>query len=445
MEETEFLMYISSLLQESGHMMQTTPIYANQSIQTVLFLENDRTVSLSATDCATLSYVSSISLLTQLQWGKADTVQLYAVTAHFPYFHRSQDIAETHRILQSAWRNRHSIVFFQNEDMWAVSFADDTMSHVLSDWFPFETDDEAVLARLSIENMSLSDSTAYFLDFQYAMVREYYRYPISRSEARFALLPRDYRLEKYNEDTDVLTADSMSVEEYRTLLREEIFYYEFRYGNDYVTPHYINDGKVAVEREATHHACEEAERQAKTKAICQIAMVLQQVIEKAKLAEIERQMHEAMASHIAAACQQIVERAKHIEEAEREAKEKAERQAKAEAERLAREAADKRERMRCAHEERVKQLQKQCDIELDTVQSALSAVTLRLAEIEQSMTRLHIFQFSKKKAMRTEQTNLEQKEKKLRLLYSRINNSFVEQLKKENDSYAQALAAEKKT
>lgn len=42
MEETAFYTYVSRLLQETGHMTQVAPIYANCSIQTALFIENEQ-------------------------------------------------------------------------------------------------------------------------------------------------------------------------------------------------------------------------------------------------------------------------------------------------------------------------------------------------------------------------------------------------------------------
>lgn len=251
MEETAFYTYVSKLLQETGHMTQTAPIYANCSIQTALFIENERSVTLSETDCATLGYVSHVSLLAELTWSDgAEKVQLYAVTTDFPQAHRSQDIAETHRLLQGAWRNRHSIVFFQNADAWAVSFADDEMCSVLSDWFPFADEDTAVSARLSIENISLSDSTAYFQDFQYAMARDYYVHPISRSAARYAWLPRDLYKTQYIEETDVLTEPYVSQEEFRSIVHENICYYENEYGDDYVTASNTQTDQAKAERQA---------------------------------------------------------------------------------------------------------------------------------------------------------------------------------------------------
>lgn len=615
MEEALFCSYVTELLREAGHMTQPAPIYANQSIQTTLYIENERTVSFSQTDRETLSCVSHVSLVTQLQWDKAETVQLYAVTVHFSHRHRSQDIAETHRLLQRTWRNRHSIVFFQNDDMWAVSFADDTLSYVLSDWFPFAAEETEILDRLSIENMSLSNGTAYFQDFQYALAREYYKHPISRSEARFALLPKDYLLTKYKEDGDYLSESCVSPDEFHSLLKDRIFYYEYQYGDDYVAPCYTDAHQAETKRqidevieqqtkaealrqarsematclvmvlrqvleERQHIANEKAQQQARAEEMQQVAIALQKVIAKAQIEEAERHLQEAMARQIATAFQQIEVRAerieasqqqaraeeiqqvaitlqkviakaqieeaerplkteairqlavalqqildnikrsedleqqaretsekivhmetiayigailrhileeqKRIERATRRAKEKAERKAKteiatrltyalhmviakekieeakyqlqkamaertaweyqqiaerakriAEEKRIAREAAE--EKLYRSHKERIQRLQKQHARELNLVQTELRAITLRYAEIEKALTKLYIFQFSKKKKYLAEQESLQQKEKQLRLLLTRIEDNYQKQLSKEIDTHEQAL------
>ncbi len=367
MEEALFHTYVSKLLREAGHMTQTAPIYVNCSIQTALFIENDRQVTLSETDCATLSYVSHVSLLTELTWAGTEKVQLYAVTADFPLAHRSQDIVETHRLLQGAWHNRHSIVFFQNADAWAVSFADDAMTQVLSDWFPFADEDSAVSARLSIENISLSDCTAYFQDFQYAMARDYYVHPISRTGARYAWLPRDLLQAKYEEDTDILTEPCVSQDEFRSIVHGNICYYENVYGDDYVEPCYTKIEKGKAERKAKEaERIARAEAEAKKAAVGQLANVLREIIEKTKrleraeaerIARAEAEAKKAAVGQLANVLREIIEKTKRLERAEAERIAKAEAEArKAAVGQLAsvlREIIEKAERLERAEAERI--------------------------------------------------------------------------------------------
>lgn len=418
MEEALFHTYVSKLLREAGHMTQTAPIYANCSIQTALFIENDRQVTLSETDCATLSYVSHVSLLTELTWSGTEKVQLYAVTADFPLAHRSQDIVETHRLLQGAWHNRHSIVFFQNADAWAVSFADDDMTQVLSDWFPFADEDSAVSARLSIENISLSDCTAYFQDFQYAMARDYYVHPISRTGARYAWLPRDLLQAKYEENTDILAEPCVSQDEFRSIIHGNICYYENVYGDDYVEPCYTKIEKGKAERKAkeAERKAKEAERLAKAEAERKIK---------------ERQTKIAAIRQLATAIQQV-QLSKQAKEAERIAREETERKAK--------EAIARIEQLGKQHDETVSRLQQRCRAEMDLVQVELSSVSARLFQVEQAFVRLHILQFKKKKQIKAEQDTLLQKQKKLQLLLVKIQESLQQQLEQEDKAYAQALA-----
>ena len=497
MEETAFYTYVSKLLQETGHMTQAAPIYANCSIQTALFIENERPVTLSDTDCATLSCVSHVSLLTELTWSEGtEKVQLYAVTTDFSKAHRSQDIAETHRLLQGAWRNRHSIVFFQNADAWAVSFADDRSSHVLSDWFSFADEDTAVSARLSIENISLTDSTAYFQDFQYAMAREYYVHPISRSAARYALLPRDLQKTQYDDEADILTEPCISQEEFRSMVHENICYYENIYGDDYVASCNPQTDTEEAERKAKEEAERQAEieQQARATAVVQLATVLRNVIAKAerqakeeaeRQAEIERQAKETAIRQLATVLRNVIakaerkakEEAERQAEIERQAKEtavvqlatvlrnviaKAERQAREEAERQAaieRQAratavvqlaialrniiakAERVAQLTRQHDETVSQLQRRYRSEMELVQAELVSLSARISQVEQTMARLHILQFKKKKALMAERDELLQKNKKLQLLLAKIEDSLEKQLAREDIAHATALAA----
>ncbi len=482
MEETAFYTYVSKLLQETGHMTQTAPIYANCSIQTALFIENERSVTLSETDCATLGYVSHVSLLAELTWSDgAEKVQLYAVTTDFPQAHRSQDIAETHRLLQGAWRNRHSIVFFQNADAWAVSFADDEMCSVLSDWFPFADEDTAVSARLSIENISLSDSTAYFQDFQYAMARDYYVHPISRSAARYAWLPRDLYKTQYIEETDVLTEPYVSQEEFRSIVHENICYYENEYGDDYVTASNTQTDQAEAERQAKEIAlqslvlaiqqvqqrkqAEAKEQQARKIAVHRLVVALKKIIEKAERlerekaerqakAEAERQAKEIALQSLVLAIQQVQQR-KQAEAKEQQARkiaahrlavalreiiEKAERLEREEAERQAKEAIERIEQCTRQHDETVSRLQQRCRAEMELVQAELVSVSARLFQLEQALARLHILQFKKKKDLMSERDELLLKQKKLQLLLAKIEDSLQKQLAAEDIAYARSLA-----
>lgn len=230
-----FYEYVAALLQDSGHMVSSSPVYFNHSSKETLYFDSDNEVTLSQSERNLLSTIDNVSLLVELRWtestgGFSETVNIYSVTVDFPNRTRSQNVTEVHRLLHKFWSCTHSIVFFENRGTYIISFADSKQSSILSDWFPVCADYDDVVNRIHIANMSLNSSHEYFEDFIYAIAREYYLHPISFEEASLGMIPLGYLIPQADMDS------SISKSEIKNMIRDNMKYFESIYGDDYVEP-----------------------------------------------------------------------------------------------------------------------------------------------------------------------------------------------------------------
>lgn len=237
MDDMQFYEYVLSLLAEAGHVITPTPVYKNHASDEALYIDSTKDVVVNRFDRGLLSLMDNVSLLTEIKWpGVVDeldeNVQIYSITVNFSNCCRSQNIADIHYLMQRYWRCTHSIVFFKNQEKYVISFADNDCSHILSDWQDIEPDYDDIVDRICIGNISLTTSNEYFLDFLFAVAREYCIRPISFEEASYVLIPADYI-------TNSLASDiSFSKDEIKEIIRSNLVAFETVYGDDYVEPKY---------------------------------------------------------------------------------------------------------------------------------------------------------------------------------------------------------------
>ena len=181
--------------------------------------------------------IDNVSLLVDLKWpGVVDelseSVQIYSMTIDVSDKNRSQVVADIHHLLHQYWDCHHSIIFFKNKDQYIISFADKDQSHVLSDWFDIDVDNDDIVDRLNIGCLSLEASNDYYNDFVFAVAREYYIYPISFENASYGMMPLDYVT------SGLATEFGVYKEDVKALIRNNMRIYEMLYGDDYVAPIY---------------------------------------------------------------------------------------------------------------------------------------------------------------------------------------------------------------
>ena len=237
MDDKQFYEYVLSLLAEAGHVITPTPVYKNHTSDEALYIDSTKDVVVNRFDRGLLSLMDNVSLLTEIKWpGVVDeldeNVQIYSITVNFSNCCRSQNIADIHHLMQRYWSCTHSIVFFKNQEKYVISFADNDCSHILSDWRDVELDYDDIVDRICIGNISLTTSNEYFLDFLFAVAREYCIRPISFEEASYGLMPADYITKSLASDI------SFSKDEIKEIIRSNLVAFETVYGDDYVEPEY---------------------------------------------------------------------------------------------------------------------------------------------------------------------------------------------------------------
>ena len=237
MDDKQFYEYVLSLLAEAGHVITPIPVYKNHTSDEALYIDSTKDVVVNRFDRGLLSLMDNVSLLTEIKWpGVVDeldeNVQIYSITVNFSNCCRSQNIADIHHLMQRYWSCTHSIVFFKNQEKYVISFADNDCSHILSDWRDVELDYDDIVDRICIGNISLTTSNEYFLDFLFAVAREYCIRPISFEEASYGLMPADYITKSLASDI------SFSKDEIKEIIRSNLVAFETVYGDDYVEPEY---------------------------------------------------------------------------------------------------------------------------------------------------------------------------------------------------------------
>ena len=237
MDDMQFYEYVLSLLAEAGHVITPIPVYKNHTSDEALYIDSTKDVVVNRFDRGLLSLMDNVSLLTEIKWpGVVDeldeNVQIYSITVNFSNCCRSQNIADIHHLMQRYWSCTHSIVFFKNHEKYVISFADNDCSHILSDWRDVELDYDDIVERICIGNISLTTSNEYFLDFLFAVAREYCIRPISFEEASYGLMPADYITKSLASDI------SFSKDEIKEIIRSNLVAFETVYGDDYVEPEY---------------------------------------------------------------------------------------------------------------------------------------------------------------------------------------------------------------
>lgn len=237
MDNMNFYEYAFTILSEAGHVITSSPIYVNHSSGETLYINSSKDVVTNRFERDLLSLIDNVSLLVDVRWPGVvpeldENVQIYSATVDFSERCRSQNIADIHHLLQKYWNCTHSIVFFKNKESYLISFADKDRSHILSDWFFITYELDKIVERVGIENIAIDTCENYFLDFLYAIAREYCIRPVSFEEASYGLMPLDYISKSLSSDIP------LSRDEIKNMIRDNLLFFELMYGDDYVEPQY---------------------------------------------------------------------------------------------------------------------------------------------------------------------------------------------------------------
>ena len=244
-DDEKFYRYAMDLFQKSGHAIISEPVFANHSFEQFAYIDTEDTIVLSKNQRNSFSNYSNISKLFTLENDvfeitTADIITVYSAIIHSDRTARSQCAFDAHVIIQKADRSDATIVLFKHENSILVSFMGYGQDVYLSDWF--SADDEYLIERMHISNVSINSPLRYYVDFVYNLARDYYTHPVSREFAKYCSLPDDYFAKSAFDEID----REYVLEEIRKCLHQS----EYEYGDDYVSQgELISYGDINFDKE----------------------------------------------------------------------------------------------------------------------------------------------------------------------------------------------------
>lgn len=433
MQDSLFFKYITSLLQESGHMVTSTPLYFNHSSSETLYMDSRKDVILSKNDRTLLATIDNTSLIMEIEWPSiidelSEKVQIYSVTVCVSNSSRSQDVADIHFLLQQFWTNNHSIVFFKNNNQFIISFANETHSHILSEWYDIINDYDKVVEQISVANIKFDDCSTYFDDFIYSIARDYYINPISFENASYCMIPIDLFSTKLELNPLTIPTNSFASEYIKEPFYDNQSYYETIYGYDYVAVQYIEINQTTSHLNISNE-------------IDQISFELDfpeeysNTVNKSfdfstedRSDEADNLLDELDEKIDPAIFENPLLMVKWLEKM----KQDADNVASIKLERL------EAERLEAEHTSAIERIKQQYDTKLSLLKQRLSSTEARLDVINTTLSKLNILQFMKKKKLKNEQANLNEDKKQIIATIHTVSNKYISLLNEEIFRYNNA-------
>ena len=225
------------LFRAAGHTSSSDAAIVSTSIENFVYLDIQHDQVLTPQDWSFLDQVCSVSLLFSINSRHFDTfsngagIDYYAVSLSAANGERSVLAHGVHRVLSRLSKHALSVVLFEANGFVMFSLAKrgrgQSCGIVLSDWFSLcditETD---VLLRIDASGFASDSAVNFFYDFEYAIARPYYRYPVSYEYARYQALPAKLH--------DGESGDEATAQDVDEMIREIHLWPLFEYGDDYV-------------------------------------------------------------------------------------------------------------------------------------------------------------------------------------------------------------------
>lgn len=211
----EFFEYAMALFVESGHTDATKPEFMNHSAKQFIYIDCDKNISLSCEQRNFLKLFDNISRLFTV-----NGIAFFSLNLLTSSSERSQSVHNIHMLIQSVVNDRATICLSRHADKIIFSFAVYGSACLLSDWY---SNDDRILERLDIANMTIADNREYFYDFISIFARRYYF--SNSTPTSYDLLPLNFFSDSKNDITR---------EELKEILSDQKFSVTKDYGNDYV-------------------------------------------------------------------------------------------------------------------------------------------------------------------------------------------------------------------
>jgi len=169
------------LFSKSGHVATLKPEFINHSPEQFAYFDNKPDVALSREQRNLFNAFNNISRLFSV-----NRCVFFSINLLLSNGKRSRVAHDIHTMIHPITEADGTICLFQYDDEIMLSFAGFGIRCILSDWYPMVDDNETLLTKVDIANMSIKRSVDYFRDMVYMLARYYY---LSGQPSTYELLP----------------------------------------------------------------------------------------------------------------------------------------------------------------------------------------------------------------------------------------------------------------
>lgn len=210
--------YAMDLFLNTGHAAISVPEFINHSSEQFVFFDNRKDVSFSQSQRSLFKSFDCISRLFT-----ANGCAFFSISMRATKKTRSQLAHDFHSLIHPIVQDSGTICLFESDGEVMLSFMGFGMRCILSDWYQETEENDRLIERLDISNMSIQKSEEYFLDIVYSLARPYY---LSSEPSVYELIPISFN--------NGIGLDEMSREELKQYIEDELNRPRLEYGDDYV-------------------------------------------------------------------------------------------------------------------------------------------------------------------------------------------------------------------
>lgn len=197
-QDDDFCHLAMQLFRAAGHTFNVKAAISNKKIRDFVYIDIQHNQVLTPMDWNHLNQVISASLLFSNGANYFDMpncdieIDYYAISLNATNSERSPLAHEIHKVVSRLSMAPLSVILFEVNEFYLFSFAERKQGQqstvILSDWFSLNSVTD-VLLRVDATHFTNTSVIDFFYDFQYAIARPYYIYPISFEYAKYEMFP----------------------------------------------------------------------------------------------------------------------------------------------------------------------------------------------------------------------------------------------------------------
>ena len=210
--------YAMDLFSRAGHVATSEPEFINHSPEQFSYFDNKSDVAFTREQRGLFKDFNNISRLFSVNRCVFFSIDLLSSRVK-----RSQMAHDIHTMIHPVVEAEGTVCLFRNDDEVLLSFLGFGLQCILSDWYPMVDDNETLLEKVDIVNISINRNADYFLDMVYMVARPYYLY---EQPPTYALFPLSFK--------NGTSLDELDREEINQFVQDQLDAPMRDYGDDYV-------------------------------------------------------------------------------------------------------------------------------------------------------------------------------------------------------------------